>query len=75
MPDTTSQAPTVPGTWVPREGVALAVNVSDAQWHGRACVWCGSALDGLLDAGHVQLGSHGWPVKACPHHTRQEAAA
>lgn len=72
MPDT---GLTAPGTWVPREGAALQVEVTDAQWHGRACIRCGSSLDGLVDAGHVQLGSQGWPVKACPHHTGREAAA
>lgn len=72
MPNTSL---TAPGTWVPRAGVALSVEVTDAQWHGHACIWCGCQLDGLLDAGHVQLAGHDWPVKACPHHTQKEAAA
>lgn len=64
----------------PGAGDARQVEVTSAQLHGRACVECGSELDGLMDAGFVYTpaegdGRLGWPVKACPRHTPTGAAA
>jgi hypothetical protein len=57
----------------PGTGDVRQIEVSSAQLHGRACVVCGSELDGLMAAGFVYTaaeddGRLGWPVKACPHH-------
>jgi hypothetical protein len=67
-------------TWEPTVDVAVAVTVDSEQLHGRACIHCGSALDGLVDAGHAYTaaadgGRLGWPVKACVHHSGAGAAA
>lgn len=65
--------------WEPEGGSARNVEVSGEQLYGRACMVCGSQLDGLLDAGFVFTKTAGggvlpWRVKACPHHTAEVAA-
>ena len=54
----------------PWSGAAEHLPVTDAQLHGWACIRCGSALPGLVPAGHVYPNeAHlGWAVVACPHH-------
>jgi hypothetical protein len=70
----------VSAEWEPLLGAARPVEITSEQLHGRACVDCGSMLDGLMAAGHVYTpgaegGRLGWPVKACPQHTGEAAAA
>lgn len=68
----------VEAEWELPDGERRDVAVDSEQLNGRACVQCGSRLDGLLPAGCVYTSSSDggrlpWPVKACPHHTREEA--
>lgn len=74
-----SVLPTAPAlhsaVWIAEDGASLPVEVTGDQLHGRACVHCGSTLDGLMDAGFLYVGPGGWRAKACPHHTGSEAAA
>lgn len=67
----------VSAEYEPIAGDARQVVVTSDQLHGRACVVCGSTLDGLMNAGHVRTsardgGRLGWPVKACPQHASSE---
>ncbi|RAG80977.1 hypothetical protein DN069_35265 [Streptacidiphilus pinicola] len=66
--------------WEPPSGPPERIEVSGEQLYGRVCVRCGSHLDGLMDCGYVYTATSSgdrlpWPVKACPHHAGQEAAA
>jgi hypothetical protein len=74
-PSTVPSSLLAPAVWETPSGEHVQVEVDNEQLHGRACVRCGSTLDGLVDAGHVHVHPGGWPVKACPHHTGEEAAA
>lgn len=63
----------------PPEGERRNIQVSSEQLNGRACIVCGSHLDGLMDAGWVFTKAGDdllpWRAKACPRHTPTEAAA
>lgn len=64
--------------WQPPEGAAREILITGEQLYGRACIYCGSQLPGLMDAGRVSITiSSGktleWPVKACPRHTAEVA--
>lgn len=77
----------VPAEYEPDAGDVRQIQVTSAQLHGRACVVCGSELDGLVDAGFAYTpaelvyasaepdGRLRWPVKACPQHSGPVEAA
>lgn len=76
MTDISPSRLTATGRWEPEDGPPHENHpVDNEQLHGRACIVCGSTLDGLVDAGHFYIHPGGWRVKACPHHTGSEAAA
>lgn len=65
--------------WQPPASTARQVEVGSEQLYGRACMVCGSQLDGLMDAGYVFTKTTAgerlpWPVKACPRHAAEVAA-
>lgn len=76
---TRSSSLSVPAVWEPLVGDPQELAVNSEQLNARACVRCGSMMDGLMPAGQVFTptsdGRLPWPVRACPRHTGEEKAA